>query len=34
VENPDDEETAARLKEIKDAYPLNISEAEPVDYSK
>ena len=34
VESPEDEETAARLKEIKDAYPLNISEAEPVDYSK
>ena len=34
IENPDDETTAAHLKEIKDAYPLNISEAEPVDYNK
>lgn len=34
VENPDDENTAKKLKEIKDAYPLNISEAEPVDYNK
>ena len=34
TENPDDEQTVARVKEIKDAYPLNISEAEPVDYSK
>ena len=33
-ENPNDEQIIERTKEVKNAYPLNISEAEPVDYSK
>ena len=34
IENPNDEQIIERTKEVKNAYPLNISEAEPVDYSK
>lgn len=34
IENPNDEQILERTKEVKNAYPLNISEAEPVDYSK
>ena len=34
IERPDDEEVVNKVKFIKETFPLNISEAEPVDYSK